>query len=143
MTMSDQVTPDEARALLDQASRAASTARAGASWPQIAGLLGMGAASSLALPALAYVPDELVWLPMILLFTWIGALFAFAGIFGRSVKHGFGRRWRATIFSWGAVWIVGVLGVSWWFAGQTWFLLLASAALTVVTIVGAWAEARR
>lgn len=138
------LTPDEARALLDQAERTASTTRAGASWPHIAGLLGMGAASSLALPALAFVPSkELIWLPLLLLFAWIGALFAFAGVFGRSVKRGFGRRWSITIATWGVLWGVSVFGVSWWFAGQTWFLVVASAALTVVTLAGAWAEARR
>lgn len=137
------LTPDEARALLDQAERTASTTRAGASWPHIAGLLGMGAASSLALPALAFVPTELTWLPLVLLFTWIGALFAFAGIFGRSVKRGFGRRWTATIAAWGVLWAIGIFGTSWWFAGQTWFLVAASSALTIVTLAGAWAEARR
>lgn len=141
--MSAQPSPDEARALLDQAARSASTARAGAGWPQIAGLMGMGGASSLALPALAFAPEGLVGLPMTLLFIWIGALFAFGAVFSRSVKRGFGRRWTTTIVLWGICWVAGVVGVSWVFEGQMWFLVLASSAITVVTLVGAWIEARR
>lgn len=136
-------TPDEARALLEQAAHTTSASRKGASWAHIAGLLGLGAASSLALPALAYVPRELRLLPLLLLFAWVGALFAFAAVFGSSVKQGFGRRWTATILIWGIVWAVGVVGTSWLFEGQVWFLVLASVALTVVTLVGAWVEARR
>ncbi len=141
--MSDQMDPRLARELLEQADSAGATARAGASWPHIAGLLGMGAASSLALVALAYVPPALTWLPMMLLFVWIGALLAFGGVFGRSIKHGFGRRWRTTMLAWGVVWALGVVGVTWLFAGQLWFLVVASVALTVVTLVGAWVEASR
>jgi hypothetical protein len=141
--MSGQPTPEEARGLLEQAERTASTTRAGSSWPQIAGLFGLGGASSLALPALAYVPDDLVLLPLILLFAWIGALFAFVAIFSRAVKRGFGRRWTATIVAWGILWVAGVFGIYWWFPGQVWFLAAISGAITVVTLVGAWLEARR
>lgn len=136
-------TPDEARELLAQASRTASTTRAGASWPHIAGLLGMGAASSLAVPALAYVPEQLVWIPMTLLFVWIGALFVFAGSFGRSLKEGFGRRWTTTVVAWGILWVASTVGIYWVFPGQTWFLVAASASLTLVTLGGAWIEARK
>ncbi len=87
--MTGPLDPQQAQELLNRAHRQDATARAGASWPHIAGLLGMGAASSLALVALAYVPPSLIWLPMALLFVWLGALLAFGGVFG----HGRGAPW--------------------------------------------------
>lgn len=53
------LTSNEARALLDEAGRTASTARIGASWPQIAVLLGMGAAGRAGVPRLGRWPDQL------------------------------------------------------------------------------------
>lgn len=141
--MSATPTPDEARALLEKAALTTSASRVGASWPHIAGLLGMGAASSLALPALAYVPRELRLLPLLLLFAWIATLFVFSRVFGCSLKEGFGRRWVVTILIWGAVWVAGIVGTSWLFVGQAWFLIAASVALTLVAWIGAWVEARR
>lgn len=141
--MSDQPTPEEARALLDQAEQAASTTRAGASWPQIAGLLGLGGASSLAIPAFAYTPEHLVALPMVLVFVWIGAVLVFSAVFGRSLKHGFGKRWVISIMLWGITWVLSILGIYWWFPGQAWFVALASTLLAAITLGAAWAEARR
>ena len=141
--MTDPLDPQRAQELLNQADQQDATARAGASWPHIAGLLGMGAASSLALVALAYVPPSLTWLPMALLFIWLGALLAFGGVFGHAVKRGFGTRWRLTMLLWGLAWVVGIVGTSWLFAGQVWFVVVASAALTVIALVGAWIEASR
>lgn len=82
-------------------------------------------------------------MPLLLLFVWIGVLFIFSRIFGCSLKEGFGRRWTTTILIWGAVWVLGIFGTSWWFQGEAWFLVVASVALTLVTLIGAWAEARR
>lgn len=141
--MSEHLDPQEAQELLDHAGRLGAATRSGASWPYIAGLLGMGGASSMGLLALAWAPQGLTWLPMLVLFAWIGALFAIAAVFGRASKRGFGRRWTLTILIWGAVWVVGVFGTSWWFAGQLWFLAGASVALTATTLTGAWIEARR
>lgn len=137
------LTPEQAQALLAQASQAESTTKTGAGWPQIAGLLSLGAASSLALPAIAYVPSELIALPMVFMMLWIAASFVFMFTFSRSVKRGFGRRWIATIIAWGVLWVAGVVGTSTLFAGQVWFLAVACALLTAVTMTGAWVEARR
>lgn len=136
-------TPEEARGLLEQAERTASTTRAGASWPQVAGLLGLGGASSLALVALAHVPEELVALPLVLFFAWMGALFVFVAFFSRAVKRGFGRRWVGTLAAWGVLWVAGVFGIYWWFPGQLWFLAVISGLLILVTLLGAWLEARQ
>ena len=136
-------TPEEARALLAQASQSESTTKAGASWPQIAGLLSLGAASSLALPAVVYVPGDLLALPMALMMLWIAASFVFMAAFSRSAKRGFGKRWVITIITWGILWVVGIVGTSTWFVNQTWFLVAACAALTAVTMAGAWIEAKR
>ena len=45
--MTGSLNPDEARALLQQADGVAATARAGASWPHIAGLMGLAACDAL------------------------------------------------------------------------------------------------
>ena len=136
-------TPEEARELLEQAARTASTTRAGASWPQLAGLLGLGGASALTLVALAYVPDELVALPLLLFFGWTGAVFGFVGYFARAVKRGFGRRWISTMAGWAVLWVVGVCGIYWWFPGQVWFVAVVSGLLMLVSLLGAWLEARQ
>lgn len=137
------LTPEQAQALLSQAAQAESTTRSGASWPQIAGLLSLGAASSLELPAFVYVPSELLALPMSLMMLWIAASLVFTIVFSRSVKRGFGKRWISTIITWGVLWVAGIIGTSTWFAGETWFLVSMCALLTAVTMVGAWIEARQ
>lgn len=136
-------TPEEARALLAQASRSESVTKAGSSWPQVAGILSLGATSSLALPAIAYAPAGSLALPIGLMTFWMAASFVFMVAFTRSVKRGFGRRWVLTIVIWGILWVVGILGASTWFAGQTWFLVVACSALTVVTMSSAWIEAKK
>lgn len=68
--MTGKIDPQLAHELLARADGGGATARAGASWPHVAGLLGMGASSSLAIVAFAYVPTPLIWLPMGLLFVW-------------------------------------------------------------------------
>ena len=143
MDATQNLSPEQARALIEQAERTAATTRSGASWPHIAGLLAMGAASSLAIPALAYVPTQYTLIPLILLFVWIGALFAFSGVFGRALKQGFGRRWTMTIALWGVLWAFGIFGIYLIFPGQTWFVIASSAALAIVTLAGAWIEARK
>lgn len=144
-TPTDDVTPDadHARELLSRAEAARSTARAAASWPNIAGLAGLGGASSLGLVALAFAPVGMTWLPMVLLGIWIAGMLALGFRFGRSVKQGFGHRWALTMSAWGLAWIIGVFGVTIWFEGQTWFLAAASTALSLVTLGGAWWEASR
>ncbi|WP_422117094.1 hypothetical protein [Brachybacterium sp. UNK5269] len=141
--MSNDPTPDEAQALLAQASQSASTTKAGSSWPQIAGLLTLGAASSLALPAIAFAPSRSIALPVVLVMVWIAAAVMFMMAFNRSVKRGFSKRWLLTIATWGVCWVAGMLGASIWFVGQMWFLAVACAALTLVTMLGAWVEATR
>lgn len=136
-------TPEEARALLARAAQSESTTRAASSWPQIAGLLSLGAASSLALPAIVYTPGEVRALPMVLMVLWIAASFVFMTAFNRSVKRGFGARWVTTVGVWAVLWVAAIVGTSTWFVDQTWFLAVACAALTAVTMIGAWIEARR
>ena len=141
--MSESPTPQQARTLLAQASQSASSTKAGASWPQIAGLLSLGAASSLALPAIAFAPGGSIALPILLMTAWIVASVVFTVVFNRSVKRGFSGRWLTTIGAWGVLWVLSILGALVWFAGQTWFLVAASASLMLVTILGAWIEATR
>ncbi|MGY5766301.1 hypothetical protein ACXET9_14000 [Brachybacterium sp. DNPG3] len=136
-------TPEEAQALLARAAQAESTTRTGASWPQIAGLLGLGAASSLALPAIAFAPTEMLALPLTLMILWITASIVFMTVFSRSVKRGFGKRWITAIVAWGILWTIGIVGTTTVFAGQIWFLAIMSGLLTALTLVGAWIEAAR
>ncbi len=136
-------TPEEAQALLAQVAQLESITKTGSSWPQIAGLLTLGATSSLALPAIAFASDGLLALPMIFMTLWIAASFVFMTVFSTSVKRGFGRRWFVTVGIWAVIWVIGILGVSTWFVDQAWFLAGACAALTAITMIGAWIEARR
>lgn len=140
---SPTLTPEQAQALLTQATQMDATTRAGASWPQVAAMLSLGAGSTLALPAIAFAPTGLIVLPILFMMVWIVAPLLLMAVFSRSVKRGFGTRWVVTIGLWALIWVIGILGVSGWFAGELWFLVASCTALTAVTLVGAWLEARR
>lgn len=139
-------TPDEARNLLHQADQLGAAARSGASWPQIALLLGLGGVSSMAMiamPLVAQINERLVAIPMLAMLVWIGIFTTVMVVFNRATKAGFGRRWRRAMLSWGLTWVVCIIGSTVWWKGEIWFSLVAAAALTLVTIIPAWNEARR
>ena len=144
--MSENMTPDEARDLLGKADQLGAAAQAGASWPQIALLLGLGGVSSMAIigMTLAANTNRLhVFVLMGFMQVWLAILTVVSLAFHRVTKAGFGRRWRRAILGWGLTWVVAIVGGSVWWQGEMWFAVVAAAALTVVTVVPAWNEARR
>ena len=134
--------PDEARRLLDEADRAGSTARAGASWTAVALLMAIGAGSSAALIGMWFAPTDLLWLPMSTFFLWLAIGLVFHRRFSTSSKRGFSRRWLITMAAWAVVWTVAVFTTSRGAIGDNvvWVTVMAIA-LTAVTAVGAWREA--
>lgn len=144
--MSDEVDAARARQLLQEAGRLGAAARAGASWPQIACLLGLGGVSTMfvvSLPLVVMADERLIWLPMVAMAVWLAILITVMVVFSRASKSGFGRRWGQAMGAWAVVWVVAVLGSTVWWKGQLWFAVTAGAALTLITTWGAWREARQ
>ncbi|MDO5533057.1 MAG: hypothetical protein Q4F65_00195 [Propionibacteriaceae bacterium] len=138
--------PQQARDLLDQADRLGAASRAGAGWPQISLLLGLGGLSSMlavSLYLVVLIEPSLVWVPMAVFGVWLAILTATALTFTRATKVGFGGRWRTAMMAWTFAWLFTVLGTTVWWRGELWFALVAAGLLTVVTTLGAWREARR
>ena len=138
--------PDEARELLEQAGRLGSASRAGASWPQVALLLGLGGISAMFTVALYLVvlaDKRLVWLPMSVMLVWLAILTTMMVTFTRTTKVGFGRRWRTAMLAWAVAWVFSVIGGTVWWPGQLWFAVASALLLTAVTAWGAWREARQ
>ncbi|MGP5724912.1 hypothetical protein ACTXOR_03890 [Arthrobacter rhombi] len=139
-------TAEAARGLLDEASRLESASRAGASWPHITMLLGLGAISSLTMISFWFVgrfDESAVALPLIALLIWLGILLAFMMVFGRSTKRGFARRWVTFMAIWGGLWAFGVILTTTVFSGEPWFTILMATALTLNSVIGAWWEASK
>lgn len=144
--MTDHLDPQQARDLLDRAGRLGAASRSGASWPQIALLLGLGGISAMFAVALYLVvlaDEHLVWLPMVVMGLWLGILTAIMLGFGTSTKFGFGHRWRTAMLAWALAWVFTIVGSTVWWRGELWFAIASALLLTVVTSWGAWREARQ
>ena len=144
--MTGEMDAARARHLLDEAGRLGSIARAGASWPHIAFLLGLGGVSTMFVVALHLVvrsDEHLVWLPMAAMGAWLAILVTVMVVFARASKAGFSRRWVQAMGAWALGWVVAMLGGTVWWKGQLWFAVTAGAALTLITTWGAWREARQ
>lgn len=135
-------TADEARTLLNQADGLGRQAVAGASWPAVAFLLGLGAMSSIGALGLGVTSGAAYFAVMFAMLVWLGVLMTFLLVFRRSTKHGFGRRWNVYIAVWAAAYVVA-MGVNAGAEGTRllWSCLTAGL-LLVVTSVCAWYEAR-
>ncbi|MFT3876761.1 MAG: hypothetical protein QM708_10135 [Propioniciclava sp.] len=145
--MSEQnPSPDEARRLLEQAGQLGAAAQSGASWPQIALLLGLGGVSSMAVIAIwlvLLVDVRLLFIPMLAMLAWTGILLTVTIVFTRATKAGFGRRWLRAMLIWGLTWTFCMIGGAVWWKGEIWFTVASALALTLVTVVPAWKEARQ
>lgn len=144
--MNDHINAARARELLDEAGRLGSAARAGASWPHITCLLGIGGVSTMFIVSLYLVTrldQRLIWFPMGAMAVWLAILIATMAVFNRASKAGFGRRWLQTIGAWSVTWLIAIMGGTVWWPGELWFAIAAGVAVTVVTAGGAWWEARR
>lgn len=145
-TPSTDIDAERARELLDQAERADSATRSGASLGPSAFLLALGAQCSMTVVAihlLGLTDQRLFWLVMAVLISWIGILSAAMLTSIRYVKAGFGRRWVRTIIAWGILWTMTMVGTTSIWRGELWFTVVSIVALTVLTIWGAWREARQ
>ena len=144
--MTSHLDPQQARDLLDQAGRLGSAARSGASWPQIACLLGIGGVSAMFAVALYFVghtDGRLVALPLVVAGVWFAILITVMVRFARATKAGFGKRWGQAMAAWTVAWVFTVVGSTVWWVGELWFAIASAALLTLVTTLGAWREARQ
>lgn len=134
----------EAQQLLEQAHALGATTTAGASWPQLAMLLGLGGISSMFVVLMGTGASKAIYLPvMFTMFVWLAILIITGMVFTRNAKVGFGRRWVSTIGAWAVLWIIAMVAGPFLFEGQLWFFLLMAALITAATTAGAWIEARR
>lgn len=144
--MKDDMNATRARELLDEAGRLGSAVRAGASWPHIACLLGIGGVSTMFIVSLHLVirlDERLIWFPMSAMAVWLAILITTMVVFSRASKAGFGRRWQQAIGAWSVTWVIAIVGGTVWWPGELWFAIAAGVAVTVVTVGGAWREARQ
>ncbi|MFC0582761.1 hypothetical protein [Micrococcoides hystricis] len=129
-----QLDPAQAQQLLGKADRLTTQSRSTASWPAIGLQLGLGAASSMYLISHR---DGLFDLPaFILMMGWILALIFFSTIFGKTSKHGFGKRWVGFMIAWILLWSLGI------FAPFPHAQLVAALAIMAISLIGAVWEAR-
>lgn len=142
-----QVSADEARALLERAQQVGSATTAGASWPQIATLMVIGASSSMAMVGLGLAAEGAGRLAaisvMVVFLVWLGIALAMAFVFGRSTKRGFAKRWGVAMGLWAVLWVTGVSLGSTVFAGSLVWHVAVAGVITLVTVAIAWLEARR
>ena len=134
-----------AREMLEQAGRLGAASRAGASWPHIAMLLGLGAISSLSLLSFWMVgqfDESLIALPLLAMLLWLGIFMGFMLANGRTTKFGFTRRWMAFMGIWAGLWTLGTVVGLVFFPGSLWFFVAVSAAITANSVIGAWREVR-
>ncbi len=144
--MSEPMSAEQARGMLQEANQLGMSTRSGAGWPQITMLMGLGAISSLSLISfglVAGIPDASVTVPMIAMLIWLGIFMGTGLYFGRSVKKGFGARWGLYIGIWAVLWTMGTLLGGLVFEDQMWFYVLCAALIAVTTTACAWYEARR
>lgn len=134
-----------ARELLQEAGRLGAASRAGASWPHIAMLLGLGAISSLSLLSFWLVGqfnESLIALPMMAMLVWLAIFMGFMLANGRTTKLGFTRRWMTFMGIWAGLWILGTVVGLVFFPGSLWFFIAISTAITANSVIGAWREVR-
>ncbi|MGJ3509944.1 hypothetical protein [Enemella sp. A6] len=144
---SEHIDAERARAMLDRADQVAAATSAGASWPQIATMMVIGASSAMALVGLGLATDHAgrtaAIAVMAVFLTWLAIALGMAGVFGRTTKRGFSRRWNMVLVLWAVVWVAGVVLGSTVFAGNLIWHFAVAAVITILTASGAIAEARR
>lgn len=141
-----QPSPAEARELLLLAGQLGAASAAGASWPHVTMLLGLGAISALSLIGFGLVgvfDESYVGYPLTAMLIWLGIFMVTMLWFGRSTKKGFNNRWGIYMAIWAALWTFGVVVGLFFFEGEMWFFVLAAALITAATTACGWIEARR
>jgi hypothetical protein len=135
-------TTDEARVMLDRVGQLGAGATAGASWPHIATLLTLGAATSMGTLAMGLTTGAGYVIATIAMCVWVLASIIFMLAFGRSTRLGFKKRWPAYMIAWGIAYVIAILLVSGSNGQNIVGAVVGAALIAVVTVAGAVIEAR-
>ncbi|NLT29187.1 MAG: hypothetical protein GXX86_01840 [Propionibacterium sp.] len=137
----------QARQLLERAEQVGASTSAGASWPQIAALMVMGAASAMAMVGLGLATDHAgrtaALAVMAVFLVWLGISMVMMSVFGRTTKRGFSARWNFITVAWSLLWVAGIALGTTVFAGNLVWHFAVAGGITILTASGAIAEARR
>jgi len=135
-------TPEEARIMLDRVGQLGAGATAGASWPHIATLLTLGAATSMGTLAMGLTTGAGYVIATIAMCVWVLASIIFMVVFGRSTRLGFKKRWPAYMVAWGVAYVIAILLVSGSNGQNIVGAVVGAVLIAVVTVAGAVIEAR-
>ena len=142
MNVEPDPTPDEARVLLDRVGQLGAAATAGASWPHIATLLTLGAATSMGTLAMSVTTGVGYLAVTIAMLVWVVVSIVLMLVFGRATRLGFKKRWPAYMIAWGLAYVFAVLMSA---GGDGQHLLggaIGAGLIAIVTVSGAVIEAR-
>ena len=142
MTAQPAPTPEEARIMLDRVGQLGAGATAGASWPHIATLLTMGAATSMGTLAMGLTTGTGYVIATLAMIVWVVVSITFMLAFGRSTRIGFKKRWPAYMVSWGVAYVIAILLVSGSNGQNIVGAVVGAVLIAVVTVAGAVIEAR-
>ncbi len=136
-------TPEEARLLLERADSVGAAASANVSWPYIATLLSIGAATSLGTFAMSISTGTGYLVAMVGMLAWVMIAIGFMVAYGRTVRLGFKKRWRIYIGTWAVAYAVAVLLASFSRGNNLAGGVFGAVLIAAVTVTGALVEARR
>ena len=142
MTGTSVPTPEEARALLDRSNQVGAAASAGVSWPYVATLLSLGAATSMGTLAMSLTTDLRFLIAMLAMLAWVVASLTVMMTFGRATRLGFKKRWRLSIGAWAVAYVVAIALASTSQGDDLVGGVIGAVLIAVVTITGAVVEAR-
>lgn len=135
-------TPDEARVLLDRVGQLGAAATAGASWPHIATLLTMGAATSIGTLGMSVTTGPGYVAVTIAMCLWVLMSILFMVAFGRATRLGFKKRWPAYMIAWGVAYVFAILMATGGDGQNLVGGLIGAGLIAIVTVTGAVIEAR-
>jgi len=142
MTAQPAPTPEEARIMLDRVGQLGAGATAGASWPHIATLLTMGAATSMGTLAMGLTTGTGYVIATLAMIVWVVVSITFMLAFGRSTRIGFKKRWPAYMVAWGIAYVIAILLASGSNGQNIVGAVVGAVLIAVVTVAGAVIEAR-
>ncbi len=144
--MTDDTSPDpsaaDARLLLERAGQLGAVASAGVSWPYIATLLTIGAATSTGTLAMSLTTGAGYAVAMCAMLAWVVIAIGSMLAFGRATRIGFKRRWRFSILAWAVAYVVAILLASSSQGTDVVGGAVGAVLILLVTVTGAVVEAR-
>ncbi len=143
MTMHDDITPDDARRLLDRADTISRTAHDRTRWPYVTFILALGLVSSFGTLAMGLTVGDAFGLAYT---STLAAFFALLLFFVVSIKgrsaFARSRRWTAYIAAWSVTYVAAIAVVAWVHGSLLWSGV-TSGLVFAVTLACAAYEARR